>query len=141
MTSKIEIVQSHYANVASGNIEHDREIISKDMIHESLVLGTVKGIDNFLDRVKGFKQSFPDLQFETRTVAESGEFVMVEGVFTGTNNGSMSGPGGTMPPTGKSVSLPFVDVWKIQNDKITENRIYYDQLSFLGQLGLNPPNK
>src|SRR5215467_12288877 len=106
MTSKSEIVQRHYANVAAGQIERDREIIANDMVHESLVMGTVKGAENFLDRVKGFKLSFPDLQFETRTVAESGEFVMVEGVFKGTNTGPMSGPSGAMPPTGKTVSLP-----------------------------------
>jgi len=139
--SKIEIVQRHYANVSAGTIEHDREIVSKDIIHESLVAGTVKGLENFLSRIKGFKQSFPDLQFDLRTIAETGDIVMVEGLFTGTNTGPMSGPGGTVPATGKTVRLPFVDVWKISNGQISENRIYYDQVTFLGQLGLGNPSQ
>jgi len=130
------IVRQHYANVSLGNIEHDREILSPEVVHESLVAGNIRGIAGFINNIGRFKQSFPDLRFDIRTIVENGETVMVEAVFLGTNTGPMVGPKGTAPPTGRTVKLPFVDVWTVRNGKILENRIYYDQLGFMSQLGL-----
>ena len=46
-----------------------------------------------------------------------------------------------MPATCRKVKLPFCDVCKVKDVRITENRIYYDQLSFLGQIGLMPAGR
>ncbi|MBO0888484.1 ester cyclase [Candidatus Bathyarchaeota archaeon] len=135
---KIEIVKQHYANVSAGRIEKDREIVSDVMIHVSPVAGTVKGVDAFLEFVTGFKKSFPDLRFELKNIAQSQDTVLVESVFSGTNTGPLPSPTGSIRPTGKTVQLPFVDVWKIVGERITENRIYYDQTAFQSQLGLTP---
>jgi len=136
MADGIRVVKQHYANVSSGKVERDREILSPDVVHESLVAGHIRGIEGFLDNINRFMQSFPDLRFDIRSIAETGDIVIVEAVFSGTNTGPMVGPQGTAPPTGRTVKLPFVDVWRIQSGRIIENRIYYDQLGFMRQLGL-----
>lgn len=133
------IVKQHYANVAGGHVEHDREILSDNVVHKSAVAGTITGIEPFLAFVAGFKQAFPDLHYEMHEFVEDSDMVAAEGVFLGTNTGPMAGPGGSMPPTGKAVELPFCDIWKVRDGRIVENRIYYDQIAFLGQLGLTPP--
>lgn len=138
MESKSDLVKRHYANVSGGQIECDREIMSADIVHVSAAAGTVSGIEAFLAFMAGFRQAFPDLRFDMRTYAENPDTVIAEGVFIGTNTGPMAGPSGSMPATGRKVELPFCDVWKVRNGRIVENRIYYDQLAFLGQLGLMP---
>lgn len=129
----------HYANISEGNIERDREIISQDIVHVS-AMGTIKGIEAFIGFVSGFRQAFPDLRFDIRNVIEGQDAVVAEGVFIGTNTGPMMAPagsgGGAMPATGRKVELAFCDIWKVKDGRISENRIYYDSLSFLGQLGL-----
>lgn len=133
-----ELVRRHYANVAEGHIERDRAVMSADIVHISAAAGTVSGIDAFLAFVVGFKQTFPDLRYELRAFVEGADTVMTEGVFVGTNTGPMVGPGGAVPATGRRVELPFCDVWTVRDGRIVENHIYYDQVAFLGQLGLMP---
>jgi len=44
-------------------------------------------------------------------------------------------------PTGKKVELPHVVVMKFENGKIAHEHVYWDQGSFLAQLGLLDPSK
>ena len=131
-----QLIKQHYCNVSEGHIERDRDVMSDDIIHISATAGIITGIEAFLAFVTAFKQAFPDLHWEMREFIEGPETVVVEGVFIGTNTGTMVGPRGPIPPTGRRVELPFCDIWKVQNGRIVENRIYYDQITFLGQLGL-----
>src|SRR5919198_6518768 len=131
-----ELIKRHYSNVSEGKIKRDREVMSADIVHVSATAGTVTGIEAFLAFVSGFKQAFPDLRWEMREIIEGSDTVVAEGVFIGTNTGTMVGPRGPIPATGKQVELPFCDIWKVHNGRIIENRIYYDQVTFLGQLGL-----
>jgi len=44
-------------------------------------------------------------------------------------------------PTGKKVELPHVVIMKFENGKIAHEHVYWDQGSFLAQLGLLDPSK
>jgi hypothetical protein len=46
--------------------------------------------------------------------------------------------GETLPATGKEVRIRATDAATVQNGRISEHRFYYDQMEFLGQLGLAP---
>ena len=59
-----------------------------------------------------------------------------QGLFEGTHTGPLVGPGGTVQPTGKSVSIPFVMIYQSDEEKVTGLRLYFDQLELLGQLGI-----
>ena len=131
-----QLIKQHYRNVSQGHIERDRDLMSDDIIHISATAGTVTGIEAFLGFVTVFKQAFPDLHWEMREFIEGSDTVVAEGVFIGTNSGTMVGPRGPIPATGRRVELPFCDIWKVRNGRIIENRIYYDQVTFLAQLGL-----
>ena len=131
-----KLVKRHYANVSEGQIERDRDIVADDIVHVNAAIGTVSGIEAFLAFASGFKQPFPDLHWDVREFIEGTDIVVVEGIFLGAITGPMVGPTGTLPATGKRVELPVCDIWKVRNGRIVENRIYYDQVTFLGQLGL-----
>jgi steroid delta-isomerase-like uncharacterized protein len=137
MTGELtELVKQHYTNLLEGRIERDRDVMSSDIVHVNAAAGTMTGIEAFLAFATGFKQAFPDLRWEMREFIEGSDTVVVEGLFLGTNTGPMVGPWGSIPATGKRIKLPFCDIWKVRNGRIVENRIYYDQVTFLGQLGL-----
>lgn len=131
-----KLVKQHYTNVSGGQIDRDRDIMSADIVHVNAAIGTVSGIEAFLAFVTGFKQAFPDMRWEMREFIEGAVTVVVEGVFLGTNTGPMVGLWGALPATGRRVNLPVCDIWEVRNGRIVENRIYYDQVTFLGQLGL-----
>lgn len=58
--------------------------------------------------------------------------------WTGTMIGPMTLPdGSTIPSTGRSFELEFCTVATWENGQITEERLFYDQVSFMRQLGLS----
>ena len=99
----------------------------------------LKGLEAYRKRFETNVNAFPDQYIETTRVFGQGDWVVLEGVFTGTHKGAFPGPGGQeIPPTNKKVELPLALVFKIEGGKTTEEHDYYDNLTFLSQLGLAP---
>jgi steroid delta-isomerase-like uncharacterized protein len=89
---------------------------------------------------QGFITAFPDLRFDVRLTVAQGDYVVMNWIGTGTHNGPLTTPsGGTIPPTGKMVTVPASTTLEIKGGKVTHNRVYYDMVTLLGQLGLMPP--
>ena len=83
-------------------------------------------------------KAFPNGKMTVRTEIVSAPWVIQEVTMEGVNTGPIQGPTGTIQPTNKRVVGKGVQVLKIENGKITETRIYFDQLDQLTQLGLLP---
>jgi predicted ester cyclase len=63
-----------------------------------------------------------------------GDQVVTKKTFTGTHEAEF----GSIPPTGKRVTLQFVDIMRVRNGRIVEHWLSMDQLSFMQQLGVIP---
>lgn len=99
----------------------------------------LKGLEAYRERSRTNAEAFPDRHIETRRVFGAGDWVVLEGVFTGTHKGVFVGPGRKeIPPTNKRPELPLALVFKVEGGKVTEEHDYYDNLTFLSQLGLAP---
>ena len=82
---------------------------------------------------KGLWDAFPDLSFEIRSAVETGaNKVVAEWTMKGTNTGSFAG----LPPTGRAVSLPGVDVVETGSGGIASVTGYFDSRLVPLQLGL-----
>jgi ketosteroid isomerase-like protein len=71
-------------------------------------------------------------------VAELDGTVYADGVFRGVNEGPMETPEGVLPATGRPLAMRFAIHLEVENELIARVRLYFDQLEFLGQLGLLP---
>jgi predicted ester cyclase len=102
--------------------------------------GEVSGQAGIVEYLGKFVEAFPDLQYEYLGKYESGNAAIDEGHITGTNTGDLFAPGGeSIPATGKQVRVRECDVVTVDDDGlIREHRFYFDQMEFLGQLGLLP---
>jgi hypothetical protein len=86
-----------------------------------------------VDYTSGLFSSFPDLSFDIVSAALAGDNVVAaHWVMKGTN----TGPFGGGPPTGQSVALPGADFILVEGDKIRSVQGYFDQKTFVEQLGL-----
>jgi len=84
--------------------------------------------------VQGLWSAFPDLRFELGEVEPMGpDRVVGAWRMKGTNTGSMSG----LPPTGRSVELPGVDLIRTSAEGIVSVVGYFDSAVVPRQLGLN----
>jgi hypothetical protein len=57
---------------------------------------------------------------------------------TGTHDGVLHTPDGDVAPTGRAVELRFASVYVTDGDTLKSEQLFFDQMDFLGQLGLLP---
>jgi len=133
-----QLVERHYAEVNTDEYSDAAEIFSADVVTQPPGSEPLRGIEPFIAYGRGFSRAFPDGRIHGDRYVEDGDLVVVEGRFTGTNTGPLDTPAGTLPATGRSMVLPFADVFRVADGRITEHHIYYDTTSMLGQLGLLP---
>jgi predicted ester cyclase len=81
-----------------------------------------------------FLGGFPDCQFTVDDMIAEGDQVVTKKTFHGTHTAEFGG----IPPTGKPVTLQFVDIMRVRDGRITEHWLSMDQLSFMQQLGVIP---
>ena len=80
----------------------------------------------------------PDTKIKTHPVRfGSGEWTAVIGEMEGTFSQPMPiGGGKTIPPTGKKFKLSMATIGKWNGDKMTEEHLFWDNQSFMKQIGL-----
>jgi predicted ester cyclase len=82
--------------------------------------------------------AFPNGHHRIDVIIARGDVAVVEGVWVATHTGPLATPNGEVPATGRTVELPFMATLRAEGDRIGSIRVYFDQLGFLGQLGLVP---
>jgi predicted ester cyclase len=78
--------------------------------------------------------AFPGYQMKITNIVESGDWVVVESRFCGTNTGPLVDPGGSIPAT--DVKAPSVDVFEVWGGKIVAHRGSFDNLDPMAQLAV-----
>jgi ketosteroid isomerase-like protein len=137
MSVLTELLDAHYAGVNTGDLDAalavfdpDCEIMTPD--------GAMTGVAAQRALGEAFRTAAPDNHLTALRTFEAGDTILVEGVYTGTHTGPLIGPNGTIPPTGRPFSFPYCDVLQARDGKFVSHRIYWDNVTFLGQLGLAP---
>src|SRR5436305_3614558 len=86
-----------------------------------------------------WNEACPDNEIEITATYACGDVVVQEGIFHGTQTGNLMTPTGqAIPPTGQRMDGEYADVFKLAGDQIVSDRIYFDQMQLLMQLGLVP---
>lgn len=138
MTDLREIVERHYTNVSTANIDAEDEIFSPNVVTVDPGAGELRGLEAFKGYEFAFHTAFPDGRLVMTSAIEAGNRIAVEGRFVGTHAGPLASPGGEVPATNRPLDLHFTDIFEVENGKIVAHRIYYDQMAFMAQLGLLP---
>jgi steroid delta-isomerase-like uncharacterized protein len=93
----------------------------------------IHGREAFKGFVAYLRAAFPDLRFELAEEIADDTRVATRFVLTGTHRGEWQG----IPPTGRAVTLPGADIFRIADGQIAEVRVFYDTLGLMQQLGVN----
>ena len=96
---------------------------------------TTAGLQGLKDIIALYRASFPDMKMTYHHVVADGDMLMAHGTWMGTNSGPFMGG----PATNKFVSGEFVDILRFENGKSVEHWEVSDNLSFMTQMGLIPP--
>ena len=129
------LVQHYFDDVLSrGDLAVIDEILAPEFaLYAPPSLGDgpqTTGRGGFRDLVTGLRTSFPDVHFTVHEVTANDDTIMASWTMTGTYQAEWAGT----PATGRRVSLTGVDVFKMADGLIVEERIHGDYLGFLRQL-------
>jgi predicted ester cyclase len=97
---------------------------------------TYRGAQGIRDLFKPIIDSTSEREIQINNVIESGDSVAVEFVFRFKNSAPLVTPQGTIPATGKHVSLSSIGIYELRDGKLAGSRGMYDRLDLLTQLGL-----
>lgn len=98
-----------------------------------------RGHDAYRRFFQAWQTAFPDSVVRARRIVADGERAMTESTFSGTHTGTFRTPTGQeIPPTGKTVAVDYTDAWQVVDEKAVYDRVYFDELELLAQLGLYP---
>jgi len=84
--------------------------------------------------IGGFHSAFPDGQVQVCQMIAEGDTVATRLTFHGTQTGQFQ----DIPPTGKTVTVPAQDMYRLSEGKIVEHWGGPNQLRLLQQLGVIP---
>lgn len=128
------LVKRFYEAVDAGDVSVVQELFAPEWVNVDPALPPLSGLEGAAMLIGMFTASFPD--FTSRLdimVAEDGR-VAVHAVHTGTHQGDFMG----MPPTGKHFTVTANGIYTCRDGKIVENRVVFDALGLLQQLGAIP---
>ncbi len=124
--------------VNAHNLEVFREMLASNYARHSQAtteMPEIRGVEAMQEFLKASFTTFPDWH-------EKIEFMIAEGdkvAYMTTGTATHTGPMGDIPPTGKKVAVTNFTIQRIENGKIAETWIGWDNLAALVQLGLFPP--
>lgn len=98
----------------------------------------LSGKDEILEALRGWRAAMPDVRGTVTNAVASGNTVLLEITWEGTQTGPLAAPGGTIPASGKRQITPAAWVFDFEGDKIKESRQYFDMAAFLEQIGAMP---
>lgn len=122
-----------------GDFDAVIDMLSPDIEFWDLGRPSVHGKADVRAALDRILVAFPDQKSTVRSLIESGDALVAEVTFTGTNLGPIQDPAGNeIPPTGKRITIEICHVIRFSEGKLASYRVYGDMLGVLMQLGLMP---
>ena len=123
----------------AGDWERFKATLTPNSIDDEVATGQrTQGPDQIAQNAQGWKQAFPDARGTVTSAVASGNTATLEITWEGTHTGTLEGPGGSIPPSGKRVAMRAVQVITFEGDKVKENHHYFDMMTLLQQIGAIP---
>jgi predicted ester cyclase len=121
---------------------HDAEAIARDTTPDAEYSAPgdmkLKGPQAIKEYNQNWMRAFPDARVEAKNTFSQANHVIVEGVFTGTHNGTLKTPMGDLPATGRKVTGDFVQIFEVDRGLVKKAHLMFDQVQLMTQLGMAP---
>lgn len=92
----------------------------------------MQGTGGVQQLVAAYRAAFPDIHLECEGLIADGDRVAAHASVRGTHLGDLMG----MPPTGKTVNISAIEIFRMAEGKIAEQWVVVDNSSMLQQLGV-----
>lgn len=131
-----EIVKKTFAVVGSGQYDRFDDFIAPDYTrHCQATPGVnVNSLAEFKEFIRNDRKAIPDQRLVVHKLVAEGDLVAFWATYEGTQTGQM----GPFPPSNKRAKLDFSGIHRIENGKVAETWVTWDNMAILSQLGHLP---
>ncbi|WP_255168229.1 ester cyclase [Natrononativus amylolyticus] len=136
-TEMIELVRRDPEEVwTEGSVGVIDEIFAESFVlHYPSSPAEPRDREEYREYVETFRSAFTDLTYAVDDVIADGDTAALRYTATGTHDGELLG----VEPTGERVSVPGMEMYRVENGEIVEMWTSYDALGLFRQLGVLPP--
>ena len=128
------LVRRFFEEVDAHNFESVRELVAPDYRDNLPDRAVPATFDELLEVIKAWHQGFPDLSHSLDEVFSKDDKVVVRGSTRGTHKGEFMG----IAPTGRSLELTFICIFRIADGRLAERWTQFDFYSWMEQLRAAP---
>jgi steroid delta-isomerase-like uncharacterized protein len=115
-----------------GELDAIERYLAPTFVNHDPFPGAGADRDGFRQMARAFRTAFPDWSSRLKELIAEGELVAERFIAQGTHRGEIMG----IAPTGRTVSLAGINIFRIKDGKITERWGRLDDLGFMQQLGV-----
>ncbi len=116
----------------SGDTDIVDALYAEGCIRHNADVGDSEGPEGIKEFVNWVYTAYPDFKVTFDSPFKFKDRIVTHWAATGTNDGPLNE---NMPATGKKVSFTGVGISIIENGKVTEEWVYYNQLPIYAQMG------
>lgn len=132
-TTREQIVREHMESENTHDFDVTLDTFAGHPRYEIIPTGEVYDGTAEVDRYyQETRAAFPDQRNEVIALHHADDAVIVEFWLRGTHKGEFRG----IPPTGKSFECRMAAFFLFEDDRLTNERVYFDAATILTQLGL-----
>ena len=117
-----------------GDLGAVDEYLAEDFVDHDPPVGGPANREGMRAAGAMFRAAFPDWHSDLGFLIEEGDLVVETFTASGTQRGEIFG----VPASGRTVSLPGINIWRIRDGRIVERWGRLDELGLMRQLGLVP---
>jgi steroid delta-isomerase-like uncharacterized protein len=131
-----ELVQAFIQELfTKGDLEAVDRYLAPDFVnHDPPFPGAPEGPEGMRQASVLYRRALPDWHSDLHQLVAEDDIVVERFTASGTHQGELMG----VPGTGKTITLPGINIFRISDGKIIERWGQLDQLGVLHQLGLTP---
>jgi steroid delta-isomerase-like uncharacterized protein len=129
---RLEVIREHMDTEVTHQFDRTLNTFGGQPRYEIMATGQVfDGDDEVMGYYRATRAAFPDQRHDNVRYHLADDTVIVEFDLLGTNLGEFYG----FPPTGKAFRVPVIAVFFFDDDRIVNERIYFDSASLVTQIG------
>jgi steroid delta-isomerase-like uncharacterized protein len=138
-SENVRVVRAMTEAINNRKLDALDELVASNVLrHSAATPGVVvTSLDEFRTFLKADFATVPDSIQEIEIIFGSGDYVAVRAKYRGTQTGPM----GPFPASGKQLDLPYMGILRLEEGKVAEIWVEWDNLHILTQLGHFPPSE
>jgi steroid delta-isomerase-like uncharacterized protein len=115
-----------------GDLGAVDEYLAEEFVNHDPPMGVTADREGMRTAGAMFRAAFPDWHSEMDILVGEADVVVEHFIASGTQQGEIFG----VPPSGRTVALPGINIWRVCDGRIVERWGRLDELGLLRQLGL-----